>query len=30
MIIVGWKYGDNSAGFLRMWGLAKAIAESGF
>lgn len=29
MIIVGWKYGDNSAGFLRMWGLAKAIAESG-
>lgn len=29
MVIIGWKYGDNSAGFLRMWGLAKAIAESG-
>ena len=29
MTIIGWKYGDNSAGFQRMWGLAKAIAESG-
>lgn len=29
MIIIGWKYGDNTATFQRMWGLAKGIAESG-
>ena len=30
MIILGWKYGDNTATFQRMWGLAKGVAESGY
>lgn len=29
MIIIGWKYGDNTATFQRMWGVAKSVAESG-
>lgn len=27
--IIGWKYGDNTATFQRMWGIAKALAERG-
>ena len=30
MIIVGWKYADNTATFQRMWGLAKAVAANGY
>lgn len=30
LVVVGWKYGDNTAMFQRMWGLAKAIAMSGY
>lgn len=30
MVIIGWKFGDNSAEFQRMWGIAKSIAQKGY